>query len=1373
MTHIESVTIRGIRTFSAKQDEKVPFKTPLTIILGDNGCGKTTIIECLKYGAIGEFPPNSSMGKTFVRDPRKTATSSVNAKVTLSLLDRHEKPFVVSRILEGSSSVSNAGELKLSVRAKDVAVKKVGPGGIEQHMTRKVADANVEISGVLGVSPAVINNVIFCHQEDSNWPLDESKKVKEKFDAIFSMTNYMKCLEEVRAKKKDFQDKLKVMREGLEQISFRVKQVERFEKQLEDKRHEIEVAEFKKRQMERCKAPKEKEIQDVETELAAALSVKDKIERKKADIQGNQEFQDDLKAMIRNEYSGTVEQLEEEIRNFSARVTSKQDRVDELASELGNVSREKEELEEQRYQLREEKSHLEAAEKAFQACEQDLKQTGKAAAQEYKLPCESTPKALIRGLEVEVGVKERKTKELQENWERKIREQQAKVDDLRREESSLSTEVKLKEQKNEELSEKRKAVDVQMASLRVSRLDLDVKSSQLERFEKELDELNESYNEDSLADELKLNKEQRDELEKEVGALASELDDINSDVENRSVIENLQHEIFKKEEIIKELQEKNRDSFSKFFSDDVRVPEYEEKLKAGIREREETVRESQKAHSKAKQEVAKLSTSEEHIKNDLKKKEAELREKEDQLVRKLGGEQKTVQETIDAIRQEIQHLEEQSTHKETLARAFVQLGEKAKQNPSQPCLLCRRNFNDESEKENMWKTIEKVKKFASPEEMKRKDEELVRLRLRLDELTELKGVEFAVQDLKENGIPNARKSLQEIQGRVNEVDTQAGALEKSRSDLERELKMAWELQGDVREIQSAFREKEEALEKLELKKRFMDTKKIRRNPETVRRAKSVKESDLRAARVKVEELENRRNRFLEQRERMVARRAAAVEEMSKVNKLISERDRLEKSKVEIADQLKVIGEEILSLKQRLPVVDGKLRKAEKLLADLLMSSKTEQEQHRESLDKVKKSLEDLKNLNQRCDEFLASGQQDRLRSMVSEMDELQDKLSKVEKQIQDIRQKQDVIKDELANQKAFEQELKNSLKLLQRRSEREVLEKELEELKNDLGNRNVRELQERRRTKLEDLSELQYQIAAAEGQLKELTQSLTSVETQLKHRDLSNVKEEYRKKSCEENLVKIVITDLEKYFKALCWSISKYHETKLELLNQIIRDLWRRTYRGGDIEYIEVQADAESGGGVTKSGVLRAKFNYRVVMVKELSMAKKEMVASGFRSRNLTMDGKSSNLTDDNISFLQKMDMRGRCSAGQKVLASLIIRLALAQTFGAQCGILTLDEPTTNLDSENIDSLAKSLASIVQEYQRRNSSAQLIVITHDVEFVRMLCDAAESDQYVEVKRRPGSNTTQVIEHRRNEGQAFLKRKPRYARTIGDRILDDD
>jgi DNA repair protein RAD50 len=60
-----------------------------------------------------------------------------------------------------------------------------------------------------------------------------------------------------------------------------------------------------------------------------------------------------------------------------------------------------------------------------------------------------------------------------------------------------------------------------------------------------------------------------------------------------------------------------------------------------------------------------------------------------------------------------------------------------------------------------------------------------------------------------------------------------------------------------------------------------------------------------------------------------------------------------------------------------------------------------------------------------------------------------------------------------------------------------------------------------------------------------------------------------------------------------------------------------------------------------------------------------------------------------------EINMRGRCSAGQKVLASIIIRLALAETFGVNCGIFTLDEPTTNLDHQNVVSLAENLRTYV------------------------------------------------------------------------------
>jgi ABC-type transport system involved in cytochrome bd biosynthesis fused ATPase/permease subunit len=40
--------------------------------------------------------------------------------------------------------------------------------------------------------------------------------------------------------------------------------------------------------------------------------------------------------------------------------------------------------------------------------------------------------------------------------------------------------------------------------------------------------------------------------------------------------------------------------------------------------------------------------------------------------------------------------------------------------------------------------------------------------------------------------------------------------------------------------------------------------------------------------------------------------------------------------------------------------------------------------------------------------------------------------------------------------------------------------------------------------------------------------------------------------------------------------------------------------------------------------------------------------------------------------------------------------MALAETFSKNCGILALDEPTTNLDESNIQSLAEALSGYVR-----------------------------------------------------------------------------
>lgn len=69
-----------------------------------------------------------------------------------------------------------------------------------------------------------------------------------------------------------------------------------------------------------------------------------------------------------------------------------------------------------------------------------------------------------------------------------------------------------------------------------------------------------------------------------------------------------------------------------------------------------------------------------------------------------------------------------------------------------------------------------------------------------------------------------------------------------------------------------------------------------------------------------------------------------------------------------------------------------------------------------------------------------------------------------------------------------------------------------------------------------------------------------------------------------------------------------------------------------------------------------------------------------------------------------------------QVLACLVIRLALAEVFCTDCGVLALDEPTTNLDYANSQSLAEALRELITS-RRGHNNFQLIVITHDEQCV--------------------------------------------------------
>ncbi len=233
-------------------------------------------------------------------------------------------------------------------------------------------------------------------------------------------------------------------------------------------------------------------------------------------------------------------------------------------------------------------------------------------------------------------------------------------------------------------------------------------------------------------------------------------------------------------------------------------------------------------------------------------------------------------------------------------------------------------------------------------------------------------------------------------------------------------------------------------------------------------------------------------------------------------------------------------------------------------------------------------------------------------------------------------------------------------------------------------------------------------MAQAQGRLQEINSRLGDLSSSLRSERFTDLDRRLRKARIQYEVSLMVQEDLHRYHGALDKALMRYHSKTMEDINVTLRELWQSVYKGGDIEAIQIRSDVsceETGEEGVKTG--RKSYNYRVTMTK----------ASGV-----------------------EVDMRGRCSAGQKVLASLIIRLALADSFCCQCGIMALDEPTTNLDKHNVEGLALAFSRLIEK-RRHQRHFQLMIITHDEAFVRHLNQLEVCENYYHISKNQAGFST--------------------------------
>ncbi|KAJ4462578.1 putative DNA repair protein RAD50 [Paratrimastix pyriformis] len=225
MSSVDRLFLCGVRSFkpcltAKEKGHMIQFYKPLTIIVGPNGSGKTTIIEALKYACTGEVPPSCNRGQGFLYDPKLLHESHVKAQIKLRFYNVQGAVYLVQRNMQLTQK-----QVKMEFKVLDSALVTTDPTtGEKVSLSGRCADIDRQVPELLGVSKAILEHVVFCHQENSNWPMSPDKVLKTYFDEIFAATKYTKALEMIGKYRKEMDSStIKDLKAAVEVAAVKVK----------------------------------------------------------------------------------------------------------------------------------------------------------------------------------------------------------------------------------------------------------------------------------------------------------------------------------------------------------------------------------------------------------------------------------------------------------------------------------------------------------------------------------------------------------------------------------------------------------------------------------------------------------------------------------------------------------------------------------------------------------------------------------------------------------------------------------------------------------------------------------------------------------------------------------------------------------------------------------------------------------------------------------------------------------------------------------------------------------------------------------------------------------------------------------------------
>uniref|UniRef100_A0A1B6C3H1 Zinc-hook domain-containing protein n=2 Tax=Clastoptera arizonana TaxID=38151 RepID=A0A1B6C3H1_9HEMI len=1294
MSIVKEILIQGIRSFGPTQDDaqKLKFTTPLTLILGENGSGKTTIIESLKYATCGELPANCRNGG-FIHDPKLAGQAQVYGQIRLQIKDTKGKDLTICRTMQTTQRSS-----KLEFKSLDQTITRKGADGKLASISGRCVNVDAELCCAFGVSKPILNYVIFCHQEDASWPLDEGKKVKEKFDAIFDTVKYNKCLEHIRKtvkakgidlktqgaelkfikqQKEEALEKFQKLKEVEERMDDIVEKVNKFELDLEPIRNQLKSIASKETNISKLMAEHESKKSKLESIRASILEYKSEIE---------------------TEFEGSLTDLQNEIDNFHIQFNEQRSKVASLEAETETANLEEKALSKQMSENQLKFGQLSRdAERNKEKIYQRNKSLNKLSSDLGGIGCASEHISegqffrSISNVERKILDLESEMTALGDKLEKEEKKFQQKVDTLREERARLEQTSQAKNRQLKDNKSDSHKLNIQIDEINQSTEKLTQLEEKLKKLNLDHEELLGSLNLEELDQTVTENMNSKSSLEMFIS-------EVDKEVQLLQLTSSLQAELDVQMEAkatrqaeIQKLKNKHEDTFKHLLDE---VPEYGIKhqiqscidnLSRQIRSKETQITEKQK-------ELTTLEADRRYQADNLKKQKQLLTSDEEELYEVCGS--KDYHTVLQDTSTKLQLLQEDKGTITTSTSFYRRYVAKLKQkNPC--CPLCHRGFKDDDEAIELSEEITK-KMEELPILLEKKTQELSEIQGKQNRLQQFFPTYERIDKLRNKDIPNLKAQLSTTEKNLQSTKEILTSIEDELLSPRSDEVLAKSVLGDAVLLDqhlSELRKLDKEIDKIQSK---LPSKSFSRNLKEALEEQTKLRSDLSKTNKCIETLRNKKNSYNQRLHQLQIEKNKITGEKLKMQEGIQKKKQLEERLAELQGLEVVLLEEINEINEKIVPVTDQLESTSKEKEQLRISNKQVINKERQKINEVQKRCEEIKKIQNEILNYEKSGGALQLASTQQDLDKLQKKIEVLNDKKSSLQNEMDNIKSKISNQHMRLRELEDNQKLRLKIVEAEELEVIVQDFKKELGDFDPQSLLKEKRKLNSQEEDIIKKKAHIEGRQRELEQTIKSLQEELNKDHYKNANKAYKEAFIKLHVNEVARNDLNHYYKAMEWAMIQFHKEKMQRINKIIKDLWSSIYSGNDIDYILIKTDEDTSGSAEK----RKTYNYRVVQIRNN----------------------------------EEMDMRGRCSAGQKVLACLIIRMALAEVFSSSCGVLALDEPTTNLDESHITSLSECLAELVNIHGAKNNF-QLIVITHDQVFLDKLNNSVDNvDLYYKVER---------------------------------------